>query len=916
MKKYLYLLVATLGCMLMPSALRATHNRAGEIHVRQVGPLTVEATIITWTKSSSVSADRDTLDIDWGDGTNKEAVLRSNGGGKGVDLPNDIRYNIYVARHTYAGPACYKISMSDPNRIVGIVNVNPPSSDNVPFHIETIYCFQDLQFGGYNTTPYLRQPPIDNACVGQPFRHNPNAFDPDRDSLSYRLIQPLQAVGVPVPNYSFPNQIAPGPNNTLYLNERTGDLLWASPQARGEYNIAMIIISWRNGMAIDTTIRDMQIFVADCKNRPPVVETIDRICVVAGQTINFPVKGLDPDSSDLVKLTALGGPLDSNSSSRAVFTVPTGFRKPPVNGTLRWTPDCSQISSQFYTIVFKATDSLNTNTPQLSDLKTVSVKVVGPAPEGLKAVAKKGEVELSWDKPYFCENAPDRYFYGFSVWRKEGSTPFMPDTCSPGLEGKGYTRLVFRTVEMKDGRYYFKDTKVERGRTYCYRVVAKFAKVSPAGYPFNLVDGLASKEVCAQLPRDLPLITNVSVLTTSASNGRIELRWSKPVAQDLDTVLNPGPYRYQLLRAPDFGTGNLQPVPGASFISSQFWKANDTVFIDNSLNTLDRPYRYQVAFYVRGESTPLGFTNEASSVFLNVGTTDQACLLSWKETVPWGNYQYEIYRKNAAGDFDFIGTSVKPEYIDRGLTNGQGYCYRVKSIGTYSIGGVIDPILNFSQESCNIPFDTVPPCAPVLTVGNLCNGLPGVEPDPPFENNLSWTNPNTTCSGTDDAVAYRIWFAGTQGQTLQLLTTQEGADNTTFLHQLADGLAGCYAVSALDSVGNESRRSQVICVDNCPEYLLPNAFTPNDDDSNDLFTPFPGWRFVDQVLFQVFNRWGNVVFETSDPALNWNGQDSSGKPLSEGTYFYICKVFERRVEGVVLRPGVLSGYIELVRGKR
>ena len=122
-----YLLLA-----LSPSALFATHNRAGEIHIRQIGPLTIEATIITWTKASSIPADRDTLSICWGDGSPCQAVKRSNG--KGLELGNDVKYNIYIATHSYAGVETYLISMTDPNRNAGIINLNAPSSENVPFY--------------------------------------------------------------------------------------------------------------------------------------------------------------------------------------------------------------------------------------------------------------------------------------------------------------------------------------------------------------------------------------------------------------------------------------------------------------------------------------------------------------------------------------------------------------------------------------------------------------------------------------------------------------------------------------------------------------------------------------------------------------------------------------------------------------
>lgn len=903
-----------LAGILAPAYLFATHNRAGEIHIEQIGPLTIKATIITWTKASSVNADRDTLIINWGDDSDLQNVPRSNGNGEGVFFPGDLKFNIYVAFHTYAAPARYVISMTDPNRIAGIINVNPPSSDNVPFHIETIYIFQDPQFGGMNSTPFLTTKPIDDACVGKIFRHNPGAFDIDKDSLSYHFIVPLQGLGTPVPNYSYPNQISPGPNNTLTIDATNGNIVWDSPQQAGDYNLAFIVVSWRNGQPIDTTIRDMQIFVEECDNNPPVVDAIDQICVIAGETVTFTVTGDDPDSSDQVLLTAAGGPFDTLLPSPATFDAPLASQPPIVTGTFNWVTTCEHISRYPYSVVFKATD---TGTPQLADLKAVSIKVVGPPPLDVQATASPGEVVVTWEKPYICEDALNNYFFGFSVWRKEGSNPFTPDSCSPGLAGRGYTELIFVTKLMQNGRYYFKDTQVQRGRTYCYRIEAKFARNSLGNYPYNIVESLPSDEVCVQLPRDLPLITNVSVEETDATAGQIKVQWSKPDPADLDTLINAGPYRYQLLRGSGLGPGNLMEVPGASFVVANFWQANDTMFLDQNLDTENNPYHYQVAFYVNGSNTPLGSTNEASSVRLRIHSTDQTNILIWQELVPWDNYRYDIFRLNSGtGEFDSIGSTNSSPYYDRGLVNGQNYCYYVRSVGTYSIGGVIDPIYNLSQESCGVPIDTLPPCTPSLTVSNICNGGTSTFPDPPYENNLNWTNPNVSCPETDDTEVYRIWYAESEGGAFTLLTEQGDAANNTFVHALDEGLAGCYTVSALDSVGNESPRSAPICVDNCPQYELPNAFSPNGDDKNDLFIPFPGWRFVERIDLQVFNRWGNLVFETQDPAINWDGTNGNGKTVAGGTYFFVCKVYEKRVSGVVLRPEPLSGYIEIVTGER
>jgi gliding motility-associated-like protein len=206
----------------------------------------------------------------------------------------------------------------------------------------------------------------------------------------------------------------------------------------------------------------------------------------------------------------------------------------------------------------------------------------------------------------------------------------------------------------------------------------------------------------------------------------------------------------------------------------------------------------------------------------------------------------------------------------------------------------------------------VPPCPPVLTVTNNCDST-GRTAESAIINALQWTNPRITCRGSEDAVKYNIYYADNDKGQFRRLTTINNINETNFLHKEGKKVSGCYAVTALDSIGNESRRSNVVCLDNCPIYVLPNAFTPNGDGDNDKFIP-RNTRYVSKVKFQVFNRWGQLVFEATDPQLNWTGTNQSGADLAEGTYFYKCSVFEDRVAGEVLSSKILSGYIELVRG--
>ena len=100
------------------------------------------------------------------------------------------------------------------------------------------------------------------------------------------------------------------------------------------------------------------------------------------------------------------------------------------------------------------------------------------------------------------------------------------------------------------------------GRTYCYRVVALMVRRSASnGRIYEEIESIPSEEACVQLPRDIPLLTRVDVVETSPTEGQIDICWLLPDADVLDTLQNPGPYRYVLSRA----TG--QTVDPAAFES-------------------------------------------------------------------------------------------------------------------------------------------------------------------------------------------------------------------------------------------------------------------------------------------------------------------------------------------------------------
>jgi gliding motility-associated-like protein len=55
-------------------------------------------------------------------------------------------------------------------------------------------------------------------------------------------------------------------------------------------------------------------------------------------------------------------------------------------------------------------------------------------------------------------------------------------------------------------------------------------------------------------------------------------------------------------------------------------------------------------------------------------------------------------------------------------------------------------------------------------------------------------------------------------------------------------------------------------------FLVPNAFTPNSDGRNDTFRPVVDYERVRMFSMVIYNRWGQQIFETTNPAEGWDGQ--------------------------------------------
>lgn len=846
----------------------ATHQRAAEITYIWIDGLTYEVTITMYTYTPSPADDsRNTLPIFWGDNTGDEIpriVFQ--------DLPDNYTLNVYRMRHTYPAPGTYTLAVEDPNRNFGVVNI--PNSVNVPMFVQSELVINP--FLGINNSVQLLNPPIDQGCVGKTFIHNPSAFDPDGDSLSFKLVRCKGAGGFDIPGYTYPQA-----SISFAIDPVSGDMIWETPVLQGEYNVAFIVEEWRNGIRIGSVTRDMQILIGACNNNPPEIITISDTCVVAGTLITFDVTAIDPDGNK-VTLTANGGPFELPDSPAAIVPDPASGND-TVTTTFFWNTNCSHIRKNPYTLLFKAKDEHPV--VSLTNLKTVNITVIAPALNELQAVPLGNGIDVTWS-PTSCSNA-----LGYKVYRRTGPAQYQSPYCETGVPSFTGYQLIQTIDEISVTS--FRDDDNGQGLTpgidYCYMVTYFFA------------DGAESQvdmEACAALKRDLPVMTHVSNDSTNLVSGRVLTAWSKPV--DLDQEQFPGPYQYFLFRS-DGNSANELVFTGVGL--------DDTLYTDNSvnLNESSAAYRYTVelsSLTIGG----IGFSKPAESIYVMAAGTDKEIRLSWNPLVPWINEFYEVFRLDpSSNDYQFVGITETNNFFDKNLINEETYCYYVRSIGSYSSPGIVNPIVNYSQIVCGQPADDVPPCPPILSVSTDCETI---------TNTLHWVNVHDSCSS--DIAMYYVYYTPSAGLPFILLDSIQ-APGLSYPHSSIDFITGCYYLKAIDFNGNLSGVSNVSCVDydDCPVYELPNFFSPNDDLINDRFVPlnYPSTNpkaNVDRIEMVIVNRWGRVVFKTTDPLINWDGRNQeNGKDCADGVYFYTCKVIFRSFDG--FEEMMLQGSITIIR---
>lgn len=271
----------------------------------------------------------------------------------------------------------------------------------------------------------------------------------------------------------------------------------------------------------------------------------------------------------------------------------------------------------------------------------------------------------------------------------------------------------------------------------------------------------------------------------------------------------------------------------------------------------------------------VAFIPNADRIYTVIGTTTAGCTGTDQVTVtleasPTGSFVSDVNRGCLPFDAQFTSTS-----------NGtQSYRW---DFGDGTSSTDFNPLHTFVSSGCkNVTLELTSPngCKTILASATPICADPNpiasfhVNPAALSEDNLSASMINTS----ENAETY-FWNFGDQSTSTEIAPT----------HTYAPSLDGSYTVTLYTYSENG-------CVDSVkvilpfaeePIYYVPNVFTPDGNEMNQTFQPvFTAGYDPTKYTLQIYNRWGERLFESSDPKLGWDGVSVAGTIVPDGIYVW------------------------------
>ncbi len=769
--------------------------------------------------------------------------------------PPTICYEVYTYVTTITltnNTAGYVLAVTDQYRTAGIINIASSSSTGIAFTAPIPGVINNVDYHT-NTSPEFAFKDTAIVCYNGIFTYQFSSSDAvDNDSLSYAFGNGLNTTSTGTNpfyasltyNAGFSGGAPMG--SGVIIDPVTGLISGTAPATTGEYVIAVYVTEWRNGVAIASVKKELQIYVYNC---------------------SLTAAALAPSYINCNNFTFQ---FSNESTASNITSYNWDFGVPII------TTDVSTQATPSYTYPDTGTFTMKlkvANAGGCEDSTTSTVKVYPGFYPGFTVTGS------CYQSPFiFTDTTRTRYGIVNSRAWNFGDPTGNNNTATTPTAAHQYTTAGNATVILIVGS--------DKG---CLDTVRKTIVINDKPQihlPFT--DTL----ICSgdQLP--------LSVQTTGTS-----FSWSPLYNINNQTTSNPTVYPndttvYTVTVRENACVDSAKvTVNVLDFITVHF--AADTAMCASDTITL-RPVSDALSYL---------WTQSGNSNTLNSTT------IKYPKAVPLQTTTYYVSANLGHCQADAQTTVYVSPYPTVSVSADTSICFSTKATlhgytnAAYFTWAPAGGMLNATTLSPTVAPKTTTTYTLRVTDTFYC-------PKPSTAKTIVHVIPQVVVNaGNDTAVVV--------GQPLQL-NAIVSSDTASFLWSPATWLNSAYIhnpkasiSSAIDSIhyivtattpqgctGSDGITVKVFT--SLPNFFIPSAFTPNGDGLNDVFKPIVA-GIAEFRYFRVFNRWGQLVFETAQAGKGWDGT-INGNPQPAGTYIvsaagkdYNGRLVEKRGTMVLIR---------------
>ena len=351
---------------------------------------------------------------------------------------------------------------------------------------------------------------------------------------------------------------------------------------------------------------------------------------------------------------------------------------------------------------------------------------------------------------------------------------------------------------------------------------------------------IATYDACSNFKSYSNEICSVN-LSTSAQNNQITINWNSF----------------------DYGAGQTTSLNRDGSLLQSFGSPI-TQHIDTTV-VCNTTYCYQALIEFPGggiskslSACELAFSSDIPPTIDNTSNTSYQDSIEWQWQVPSSTLPsyYTVHQVSEGGNIinsDSVPTNLYKTQFDNTVqyiaVQVHDICNNVSPIGNVGSSILLEGIINSSSD---------------------------IE--------LNWNN---YLGWVDGFQEYYLTIKDKNGNLLDSIST---GGNTFYTLLLADQEEQSISFTVwVIPVINELNYSQsnIITIERAPIIGIPNSFTPNGDGLNDKF--IISGKFIESYEMQIFNRWGEALFQTTDLDNGWDGT-SKGNKMITGNYTYWIRI--------------------------